>query len=194
MERDIVRCARAHCDQHVIKMILESVQILCTVLNRKGFKTPYRSTHAKHPCVVWAGASYDNFCWLRSLALALNNEYRFRYQKTSDHKSVAVLKAITGARFPRRGLTPFAQAMPEKYRVPGDAVAAYRAFYRGEKLGFATWTRRPPPRWLRPARETKNLRTVLAQAKGGAPTTDSGQLITGKASTGGNPRRAFRLI
>jgi hypothetical protein len=163
LDRAIARCARAHCDQHVIKMILESVQILCTVLNGKGFKTPYRSTHVNHPCVLWAGESHDNFCWLRSLALALNEEYRHRYPKSTDHKSIAVLKAIAGARFPRRGLTPFAQAMPEKYRVPGDAVAAYRAFYRGEKLGFATWTRRPPPRWLRPARETQIPRSVLTR-------------------------------
>jgi hypothetical protein len=151
LDRDIVRCARAHCDQHVIKMILESVQILCTALNQKGIKTPYRSTHVKHPCVLWAGESYDNFCWLRALAFALNEEYRFRYRKEADHKSIAVLKTITGARFSRGGRTPFAQAMPEKYRVAGDAVAAYRAFYRGEKMGFATWTRRPRPRWLGPS-------------------------------------------
>jgi hypothetical protein len=119
LDRDIVRCARAHCDQHVIKMILESVQILCTALNQKGIKTPYRSTHVKHPCVLWAGESYDNFCWLRALAFALNEEYRFRYRKEADHKSIAVLKTITGARFSRGGRTPFAQAMPEKYRVAG---------------------------------------------------------------------------
>jgi hypothetical protein len=151
LDRDIEKCARAHCDQHVIKMILESAQILCTALNLKGIRTPYRSTHVKHPCVVWAGESFDNFRWLMSLARALNAEYRYRYKKTIDHKSIAVLEALAGARFPRGGLTPFAQAMPEKYRAPGDAVAAYRAFYRGEKMGFATWTRRSPPRWLRPA-------------------------------------------
>lgn len=151
LDRDIEKCARAHCDQHVVKMILESAQILCTALNRKGIKTPYRSTHVKHPCVIWAGESFDNFRWLMSLARALNAEYRYRYKKTVDHKSMGVIKALGGARFPRRGITPFAQAMPEKYRVPGDAVAAYRAFYRGEKRGFATWSRRAPPRWWRAA-------------------------------------------
>jgi hypothetical protein len=29
-------------DQHVVKMILESAQILCTALNKKGFSTPYK--------------------------------------------------------------------------------------------------------------------------------------------------------
>jgi hypothetical protein len=50
-----------------------------------------------------------------------------------------------------RGLTEFAQAMPEEYRVTGDAVSAYRAFYVGEKAHFMTWTRRRMPSWFRKA-------------------------------------------
>ena len=147
LDTDIEKCARYHCDQHVIKMVLESVQILCTALNKKGFRTPYRSTHQKHPCVLWAEESYDNFAWLRKLALALNREYKYRYGKKQDHKSIAVLKTISGMTYEHKGLTPFAQAMPEKYKVPGDPVAAYRRFYLGEKMAFATWTRRRKPFW-----------------------------------------------
>ena len=51
-------------------------------------------------------------------------------------------------RFESAGLTEFAQAMPEKYKVPGNAVKAYRAFYLGEKMRFARWTRRRLPRWI----------------------------------------------
>jgi len=148
LDRDIDTCARYHCDQHVIKMILESVQLLCTALNKKGFKTPYRSTHVKHPCVLWVEASYDNFCWLSDLALALNREYRFRFDRETDHKSIAVLHEIKDHRFESKGLTPFAQAMPEEYKVVDDAVKAYRQYYIGEKLGFATWTQRPVPDWI----------------------------------------------
>ena len=147
LDQDIRRCARFHCDRHVSKMILESVQILCTALNGKGFTTPYRSTHVKHPCVLWAGASYDNFLWLTRLARALNDEYRFRYRKARDHASIAALDQIADYRFEAAGLTEFAQAMPEQYKVPGNAVAAYRAFYLGEKHAFATWTRRRAPDW-----------------------------------------------
>jgi hypothetical protein len=89
----------------------------------------------------------DNFNWLAELARALNNEFRFRYQRDRDHASIAVLNEISSARFESRGLTEFAQAMPDAYKVPGDAVAAYRAFYRGEKQAFATWTRRAEPEW-----------------------------------------------
>ncbi|MGF1688023.1 pyrimidine dimer DNA glycosylase/endonuclease V [Photobacterium japonica] len=147
LDDDIQTCAQAHCDQHVVKMILESVQLLCTALNKKGFETPYKSTHPKHPCVLWVEASYDNFLWLRDLALALNDEYKYRYNKQGDHKSIAVLAEIADCRFPSHGLTPFAQAMPDEYKVDGDPITAYRRFYLGDKSAFAKWTKRSPPPW-----------------------------------------------
>lgn len=60
LDEDIERRARYHCDQHVSKMILESVQIMCKALNKTGYTTPYRSTHDNHLCVLRVGASYDN--------------------------------------------------------------------------------------------------------------------------------------
>jgi hypothetical protein len=143
------RSARYHCDQHVIKMILESVQILCTALYQHGVSTPYKPTHVKHPCVVWASASYGNFLWLKKLTLALNREFKYRYGKSTDHLSISVLKQLDGLTYADKGMTPFAQAMPEQYRVPDDPVRAYRAYYIGEKLKFAKWRRRRRPFWLR---------------------------------------------
>lgn len=148
LDLDIARCAQYHCDQHVTKMILESVQMLCTALNKKGFATPYRSTHANHPCVLWVEESFDNFLWLRELALALNKEYRYRFEKQTSHKSIAVLDAIASYEFEGKGLTEFAQAMPDEYKTKGNAVMAYRRFYCAEKLGFARWTKRSMPDWI----------------------------------------------
>ena len=149
LDTDIEICARYHCDQHVGKMILESTQILCTALNKKGFTTPYKSTHAKHPSVLWAEDSLDNFRWLAQLANALNKEFCWRFERDSDHASITVLKKIEETTFENKGLTEFPQAMPDKYKVPGDPVAAYRAFYIGEKSKFATWTKRKPPAWYK---------------------------------------------
>lgn len=149
LDEDIKKCAQYHCDQHVVKMILESVQIMCTALNKKGFSTPYKSTHVKHPCVLWTEESYENFIWLKNLALALNTEYQYRYQKKTDHKSIFVLDEISDYKYDNIGLTEFAQAMPDKYKVPGNAVKAYRQFYLGDKLKFARWTRRAVPRWAK---------------------------------------------
>lgn len=147
LDKDIVRCARFHCDKHVSKMILESAQIMCTALHARGIPAPYRPTHARHPCVLWAGESYDNFRWLGELASALNDEYRLRYQKDRDHASIAVLNEISQFRFESLGLTEFVQAMPDEYKVPGNAVEAYRKFYKGEKRDFAKWTARTEPYW-----------------------------------------------
>lgn len=149
LDHDITTCARYHCDQHVVKMILESVQLLCTALNKKGFTTPYKSTHQKHPCVLWVEDSYDNFIWLNALAMALNREFRYRFEKKTDHKSIAVLNEIAEYQYESRGLTEFPQAMPDQYKIPGKPVEAYRRFYLGEKMGFARWTKREVPWWAR---------------------------------------------
>ncbi|KFZ36653.1 hypothetical protein HR45_15275 [Shewanella mangrovi] len=148
LDDNIAKCAEYHCDQHAIKMILESVQLLCTALNKKGFRTPYKSTHMKHPCLLWVEESYDNFEWLVKLTRALNAEYRYRFDKQTDHKSMAVLEQILDMPFERRGLMPFPQAMPDEFKVSGNAVQAYRNFYIGDKMRFAKWTKRPMPQWL----------------------------------------------
>ena len=148
LDDDIKKCAEYHCDQHVIKMILESLQILCTALYKHGIQTPYKPTHQKHPCVLWAEYSYDNFIWLKKLATALNKEYKYRFEKVIDHRSINVLNEISGFRYKKRGLTEFPQAMPEKYKVEGNPVLAYRKFYVGEKMHFARWSKRDIPFWV----------------------------------------------
>jgi len=149
LDEDIERCAQYHCDRHVAKMILESAQILCSALFKKGFEVPYKPTHANHPSILWAEKSYANFKWLSSLALALNEEYRFRFNTERDHRSAEVVRAVQGYAYHDIGLTEFAQTMPEQYRLPGDAVSAYRAYYRAEKASFASWTKRSVPDWFK---------------------------------------------
>ncbi|MEM7400361.1 MAG: pyrimidine dimer DNA glycosylase/endonuclease V [Pseudomonadota bacterium] len=148
LDRNIEKCAQYHCDQHVSKMILESVQMLCTSLNKKGFQTPYKSTHVKHPCVLWVEESYSNFLWLKKLAIELNREFTYRYDRNEDHASIKVIKNIENQKFPDIGLTEFAQAMPDEYKFKNNPVRAYRNFYRGEKSKFAKWTKRPIPKWM----------------------------------------------
>ena len=149
LDHDIERCAQYHCDQHVVKMILEGVQILCTALNKMGLETPYKPTHKNHPCVLWVGESFDNFLWLKDLTLFLNDEYRYRFDKQTNHRSIDVLHSISRYRYARLGLTPFAQAMPREYRITGYAVSAYRRFYIAEKSHFARWTKRDKPEWFK---------------------------------------------
>jgi hypothetical protein len=151
VDRDPVRAARALCDRHVVKMTLETAQILCTAARtRFGQEAPYRPTHARHPCVEWAAARRANWDWLVRHGLALADEYRRRYGRL--HPSRAVIAALArGGPPPSPGRRQrFPQAMPERYRGP-DPVAAYRRYYVGEKARFATWKAPSrPPRWWPP--------------------------------------------
>lgn len=129
-------------------MILESTQILCTVLNSNGIKSPYRSSHLKHPCVIWAGKSLDNWLWLRKLTTALNKEYQFRFNHELPHKSFLVAKNLPIPSLPSLGITERPQAMPDKYKVPGNPIAAYRKFYACGKRHLIKYTKRSIPGWL----------------------------------------------
>ena len=133
--------AEQHCDKHVVKMLLETVQLLSTACVIHGAPAPYKATHRKHPCTIWVAASKANYAWLVELGLALSDEYKKRFGKShlSGRRLLEILDAPRA--MPELGLTPFAQAMPEQYKQIGDAVAAYRAYYLGEKARFAKWSR-----------------------------------------------------
>ena len=106
---------------------------------------PYLPTMYNHPCTVWARCSLDNYEWLFCYALALNDEYRYRYGK--EHKSVhEVILKLPEYSIPSHGLTPFAQAMPETLKGE-NAVEAYRRFYHKDKASFAEWKFRNKPSW-----------------------------------------------
>lgn len=139
-------CAQYHCDKHVVKMIVETAQILSTVHWVCGDQGPYKATHQKHPCVIWAGESKNNYKWLHSLGIELCKEYTYRYQKT--HGSEKILRQLSKPpRIKSLKLTKRPQTMPEQYRGL-NTITAYRKFYIGEKTRFAKWKNRKIPSWF----------------------------------------------
>jgi hypothetical protein len=153
VHRDPRTAARSLCDRHVVKMTLETAQILCTAARLHGHDAPYRATHRHHPCVLWTAARRANWDWVVRHGLALAAEYERRFGRV--HSSRAVIEwARDHAVAPPPGgrRQPFPQAMPAAYRGP-DPVAAYRRFYLAEKARFAAWTPPavPPPWWPRAA-------------------------------------------
>ncbi len=148
LDSDPVTAARTMCDKHVVKMGLESVQMLSTIARRNDKQAPdslYRQTHDNHPCTLWARRSTENWRWLVEHTSATFAEYTARYGKV--HKSAHVLTAIIsrygnvpGFLDTAPGLTEHAQVMPDVYKVPGQPVLAYRRFYVGDKASFATWS------------------------------------------------------
>ena len=139
-------CAEYHCDKHVVKMILESAQMLSTVSRLNGGEVGYKPTHKNHPCTKWAGQSLTNWFWLQKLTEHLNEEYIYRYNKDVNHKSYDVAQTLVVPDIPLLGLTPFAQAMPSEYKAD-NAITAYRDYYKTEKSAIANWTKRQPPTW-----------------------------------------------
>lgn len=151
LDRDPARAAEMMHDKHVVKMILETAQILSTVCHRHGVWKDgmYRPTHPHHPSVLWAGDSAAHFNWLVDHGQHLCNEYHHRYGRL--HKSGAVIDlcgAEAPTQFPAHTWTDPTQAMPEEFKVPGDSVAAYRAYYLGRKVEQSKWTRRPVPTFV----------------------------------------------
>jgi hypothetical protein len=70
-EIDWVKSAQSQDNLRVVKMILESCQILSTVLNEQGLDAPYRSFNPKHPSCLWAAESAANFMNLASYTARL---------------------------------------------------------------------------------------------------------------------------
>ena len=147
LDDDIEKCARYHCDKHVVKMILESAQMLSTVSRENGGEIGYKVVHKNHPCTKWVAESLDNWLWLQKLTMYLNSEYRYRYDKEINHKSYNVACSLTRPDIPSIGLTPFKLAMPEEYKHK-DAIKAYRDYYWYEKNNLLEWTRREVPDWI----------------------------------------------
>lgn len=146
LDLDPVIAAQSQANKHVIKMILESAQLLCA--HFEPGTAPYKRTHFNHPCAVWTRESKYNYEWLLKHAFALSDEYTYRYGKT--HKSKAVIKWCSENylhTLPDIKMTNFAQAMPDKYKNP-NVVRAYRGYYIEEKKHILDYTKRQPPVWL----------------------------------------------
>lgn len=148
-------CAQYHVDSHVIKMILESGQLLCTAVNVHAGRqvTPYKTTHVNHPCSIWTRQNRTNAIWLYRLMHRLNEEYLYRSNRYNDHHLTIkkledadifglILKYIPDGEFTKPAL-----AMPDEYKTI-SAVESYRNYYRGAKTHLHKWTKRGTPAWL----------------------------------------------
>lgn len=148
LDTDIKKCAEYHVNAHVIKMVTESTQMLSMCNRHYGYDEGYKITHFNHPCSKWVRESLSNWLWLRDLVIALNDEYKFRYNpKQGNHKAYMMATILSVPKnMPDKGLTPFALAMPDQYKHY-DVVQAYRQYYIAEKQHIAKWKKRNKPEW-----------------------------------------------
>lgn len=142
-----IKCAKNLDDKRVIKMVLETAQMLCTALNLQGQQTPYKSTHANHPANIWARETKSNWVWLWDHGIALCSEYTSRYGKT--HKCEKVIKDLFKLKdsIPEGPITPFANCAANKsigvnYKHIKDTLIAYQLYLKDR------WrTDKRPPTW-----------------------------------------------
>jgi len=153
LDLDVKKCAEYHVDKHVVKMILETAQLLCGVHHMTAQVTaqvtahvPYKLSHKNHPCSIWARESLTNYLYLCELGLELCKEYTYRYGKRHKSQDVIEWCLINKPNIEDKGFTEPAKAMPEQYKVK-SVVESYRNYYRGEKSGFAKWKNRKVPSW-----------------------------------------------
>ena len=147
-------------DKHVSKILLEAVQMLCSakrILDPEDETNQrlYKRAHKNHPVTIWCRKSKANFIWVLDLIEELHNEWKYRYghPETKTHKSYLISLILrenipSDEKFEEIGLTPFALAMPEKYKT-NDAVESYKNYYMSEeKQKIASWKkRREKPDW-----------------------------------------------
>lgn len=169
---DPVQAAEWMVDKHVVKMILESAQLLSTAhrlldgvetqgksatgRNVKRWRLAdarepvlYSATHINHPSAVWCRQSVENYNWLADHMFALLNEYTYRYNKT--HKCEGELSYMLQSpphNLKEYDMTLMPSAMADEYKISDDPVVNYRNYYKVGKERMHKWTNRKPPEWI----------------------------------------------
>jgi hypothetical protein len=139
LNSDPVKAAQVQYNKHVVKMILESAQMLCTAHHCYGSdeqktNVPYRQAHLNHPSTIWARKSRSTYMWLYNHMIALGKEYTKRYGK--EHLTIAKCREFLS--IPPKHIKDCdwcepPQCMPDEYKVEGDSVSAYWNYYEQEK-------------------------------------------------------------
>src|SRR5210317_94813 len=174
LDNDPVIAAQEQCDKHVVKMIVESAQMLSTVhrmldgvmerrpsesgamlqywkLNDQRENILYKACHFNHPSTIWTREGCCNYTWHYKHFIALCDEYTYRYGKvhSTDTKLRIALQQIP-TNIPEKHMTPFKLAMGSNPEcMLEDAVESYRRFYETKQKRFTmVWTKRPVPKWF----------------------------------------------
>jgi hypothetical protein len=145
LDKDPVKAAQYQYNKHVVKMILESAQMLCTAhhhyaeeLGYDNSYIPYKKAHYNHPSTIWTRQNSRNYYWLYHHMLALGDEYTKRYNKTH----LTISKCWQPLQYVPTGMpiggpiTQPPQAMPDEFKRD-CAIHAYWLYYVYDKKHIA---------------------------------------------------------
>ena len=177
LHKDPRIAASMMCDKHVVKMIVETNQLLSAVLDlnykpelitekdEKGYHVSkqlglasYPIAHRKHGCTLWAAEARDNYRWLLRHLQWMCYEYYKRYGKihSLENRLMIYRGQEQHLNFKRKTMTPFYQGMPDDVKDK-DVVKAYRDYYNKYKFTFAKWKDYNIPFWYNPPQYTVQL-------------------------------------
>ena len=152
-------------DKHIVKMPLETCQMLSIVcsdkwghgygqlhrINGEPYKTE-KGAFRNHPCTIWANESIINTWWLVAHGISLCAEYTHRYGKVhSCEKTILEAGSIIPLHKPT---TPssFTRAMPDEYKhdTSIDTFTAYKNYIRSKPWAASNYLRDPSrkPNWI----------------------------------------------
>ena len=130
LDRNPYKAAEMHYNKHVVKMVLEAAQLLCTAHHLSGDgNVPYKKTHVTHPSAIWVRSSKANYMWCYEYMLALGKEYTKRYGKS--HLTIEKCRDILYNIPSNITIEDFydpPQCMPDEYKMP-DAIRGYQKYY-----------------------------------------------------------------
>jgi hypothetical protein len=173
LSTDAAEAAQWMVDKHVVKMILESAQLLSTahrildglevsgksktgrnvkrwVLNDGRESIIYTATHVNHPSAVWCRQSIENYNWLVEHFHALGQEYTYRYGKTHKcfQSDLAYMLSSPPNNLKNYEWTKMPSAMADEYKISDDPLTNYRNYYKVGKSHLHAYTKRQPPEWI----------------------------------------------
>jgi hypothetical protein len=145
-ERSAVKISKAH-------KLLSVPEHMTSAPKRKCKDEPgFRPVHLHHPCTIWIRECLGNYMWAIELALALAEEYEYRWPgRIHSCKAHAEwLKHTIPPGICQKERSEFAVAMEDKYRILGDPIASYINYYKGSKKdrNLTVYTRRIAPGFL----------------------------------------------
>jgi len=159
-----VKCAQDLPDKHVVKMPLETCQMLAIICSNKwghGYGelhkkdgTPYstdKGAFRNHPCTIWANETLAHTWWLLAHGFALCEEYSHRYGKVHSCEKT-ILEAGHLIPFTMDRPSYFVRAMPDefKYNQDIDTFTAYQNYIASKSWVSSNYLRDPSrqPVWV----------------------------------------------
>ena len=142
LDKDPYKAAEFQYNKHVVKMILESAQMLCTAHHHYDpfgdtyIEIPYKKAHYNHPSTIWCRENKNHYRWLYNHMIALGQEYTARYGK--EHLSITKCRLPLfqyPVGMPDGKFKQPPQCMPDEYKHE-SAIHAYWNYYIGDKAAI----------------------------------------------------------